>query len=154
MARMVRIKVGPYALSYVEFGSGLRDGLVVSSVLLAREGRKVFATRRTEASGTEDFVLLRKLYGGTGVTTEMLADKVTGIELVLESPEQGKKWRFVLEHKNLGFEYFLGEGVGGTGYSGVARGGLVDSGEEWTGPAFSEVMRFPKKSWLLNKNYA
>ncbi|KAM7184234.1 hypothetical protein V8F33_013097 [Rhypophila sp. PSN 637] len=100
-----------------------------------------------------DVVTVKRLYSSEGVATTVLADRVTGIELILESPRRGKQWRFVLEHKVVGFEYFLGEGVGGTGYSGIARGGPVGPGEpEWEGPGFSEVMRFPKKSWLLNKN--
>ncbi|KAK0732953.1 hypothetical protein B0T26DRAFT_736075 [Lasiosphaeria miniovina] len=149
----VRVRAGPFALSYVEFASGRRPGLDVASVLLAEDGEKVFGTRRTAASGEADFVTMRKLYGGPGATTEALADKVTGVELVLVSPGRGREWRFVVEHKNVGFEYVLGEGVGGTGYSGLAEGGLVGSPAQWTGPAFSEVMRFPKKSWLLAKNY-
>ncbi|KAK3375571.1 hypothetical protein B0T24DRAFT_525533 [Lasiosphaeria ovina] len=150
----VRARAGPFALSYVEFASGRRPGLAVASVLLAEDGEMVFGTRRTAPSGGEDFVSMRKLYGGGGATTEALADKVTGVELVLVSPGRGKEWRFVVEHKNVGFEYVLGEGVGGTGYSGLAEGGLVGSPAQWTGSAFSEVMRFPKKSWLLAKNYA
>ncbi|KAM7219562.1 hypothetical protein V8F06_005117 [Rhypophila decipiens] len=174
----VRAQVGPFTLSYVEFQSGIEDGLVMKSMWLAEqhghtdkagdwipEGEEdvIFtASQRKKGNKTDDVsfsvpmgdgVTVKKLYSSEGVATAVLTDKVTGIDLTLESPRRGKRWRFVLEHKVVGFEYFLGEGVGGTGYSGIARGGPVGHGEPvWEGPGFSEVMRFPKKSWLLNKN--
>lgn len=170
----VRAQVGPFALSYIEFSSGIQDGLVMQSVSLTEQqgedqeladvfivNKKMRQVSPKRSSGDQeeeddDYFKVRKLYAGDlqGVPTEALKDKVTGIELVLESPRRGNKtWKFVLEHKKVGFEYVLGEGVGGTGYSGIARGGLVGKDiKQWEGPAFSEVMRFPKKSWLLHKN--
>lgn len=151
----VRILAGPYALAFVEFGSGRQPGLAVPSMILAKDGVKIFGTRRTEPSDTEDFFLVKKLYGGEGggVTTEKLADKATGVEVVLESPRRRLRWRFVVTHKNVGFEYVLGEGRGGTAYSGLAEGGEQGSPQQWSGPAFTEIMRFPEKSWLLKSNY-
>ncbi|KAM7200668.1 hypothetical protein V8F20_005170 [Naviculisporaceae sp. PSN 640] len=170
----VRAQIGRYVVSYVEFSSGIQEGVAMQSVWLAEQGEDdeledVFTVNRRgriESSGKtkgsasagtlEDHFTVRKLYAGDlkGATTDALADKVTGIEVVLESPQRGKNWKFVVEHLKVGFEYVLGEGVGGTGYSGLASGGLLGQHDEmkWKGPAFTEVMRFPKKSWLLNKN--
>jgi hypothetical protein len=149
---VARVRTGPYALSFLEFGSGQQRGLYVPSVVLAEDGKNIFNTRRTEPSKAEDYMQVRKLYGGVGVTTEALADKVTGMDVVLVSPKRNRQWKFVLTHKNLAFEYNLGVGRGGSAYSGIAVGGLVGS-DLFKGPAFSEVMRFPEKSMLLAKNF-
>ncbi|KAI0009477.1 hypothetical protein F4779DRAFT_366326 [Xylariaceae sp. FL0662B] len=149
---VVRLRAGPYALSFIDFGSGREKGLHVPSVMLAEGGKKIFGTRRTEPSKTEDYFQVRKLYGGDGATTVAIADKVTGVEVVLESPGRKKQWKFVVTHKNVAFEYFLGQGVGGTAYSGTLEGGLVGS-KQFKGPAFTEIMKFPEKSMLLKRNY-
>ncbi|CAI7675539.1 unnamed protein product [Penicillium discolor] len=120
----VRVRPGPFALSFTEY----------------------------EPSKTEDYVTMRKLYGGEGATSVELLDKVTGVELDLVSPSRDQRWKFVVTHKNLGFEYNLGEGVGGTGYSGLVSGGLVGS-KKYAGPAFTEFMKFPQKSMVLVKNF-
>ncbi|KAI1076753.1 hypothetical protein F5B20DRAFT_309291 [Whalleya microplaca] len=150
---VVRLRAGPYALSFIDFGSGREKGLHVPSIMLAEGGKKIFGTRRTEASGTEDYFQVRNLYGGDGATTVAIADKVTGVKVVLDSPSRKKQWKFVVTHKNVAFEYFLGQGVGGTAYSGTLEGGLVGAKKQFTGPAFTEIMRFPEKSMLLKKNY-
>jgi hypothetical protein len=141
----IRAATGP-------IGSGQQRGLFVPSVVLAEKGENIFNTNRTEPSTTEDYVQVQKLYGDVGVTTEALADKVTGMDIVLVSPKRNRQWKFVLAHKNLAFEYNLGGGRGGSAYSGMAVGGLVGS-DLFKGPAFSEVMRFPEKSLLLAKNF-
>jgi hypothetical protein len=149
----VRFHVGPFAFSMVEMVSGLQPGVVFPSLMLAENGEKVFATQRTEPSDDEDYVTVRKIYEGSGATTEELDDKVTGVELVLVAPGRRKQWTFAVVHSQMLFEYALGEGVGGTAYSGTVTGGL-DGGETFgPGPAFTEFMKMPKNSWLLHKNY-
>ncbi|CAH0054727.1 unnamed protein product [Clonostachys solani] len=148
----VRLKVGPYALSLVEFGSKRVAGLRVPAIVLVEDGKVVFSSRRTRTSEVEDYMRIQKVQSLNGVTTKRLADKTTGIELELESPSRGKKWRFEIAHKNIGFEYGFSDGSGGTGYSGVATGGLADS-QPWTGPAFVELLKFPDNSWLTKSNY-
>ena len=90
---------------------------------------------------------------GDGATTKHLHNKVTGVELLLVSPAEGKTWKFIVTHKNVLFEYVLTEGLGGTGYSGIATGGLLGDNEDWEGSAFTEIMRFPEDWWLLSKNF-
>jgi hypothetical protein len=148
----VRVRAGPLAMSFTEFGSNRVAGLYVPSVILAENGKKIFSSRRYNQSDTEDYILFNKIYGGPGTTTSELADKATGVQLELVSPSRDQRWKFVVVHKNLGFEYNLGEGVGGTGYSGTVAGGLV-GGKQWQGPAFSELMKFPQKSMVLVKNF-
>ncbi|KAI0867262.1 hypothetical protein GGS24DRAFT_495459 [Hypoxylon argillaceum] len=148
----VRLMAGPWALSFIEFGSGLNKDLLVPSVMLTENGKVTFATRRTTPSDTEDYVQYRRLYNGDGITTNKLTDKAVGVEVILSSPSRMQTWDFTVRHKNIGFEYNLGEGCGGTAYSGSAWGGIV-GGRNWQGPAFSEIMKFPKKSMLLAKNY-
>ncbi|KAI2635286.1 hypothetical protein GGS21DRAFT_74375 [Xylaria nigripes] len=148
----VRLRAGPFALSLVQWGSHIREGLVVPSVLLAKDGETVFSTRRTTSSETEDHLQMRKIYDQDGFTTKALDDKATGFELVLNSPRRESSWAFNVTHRNIGFEYPFGGGLGSTGYSGVVKGGQV-GGEAWEGPAFSEIMNFPKNSILFSNNY-
>ncbi|RYP42176.1 hypothetical protein DL768_010384 [Monosporascus sp. mg162] len=149
---IIRLRTGPFALSYWDFGSNLQKGLVVPSAFLVENGDKVFGSRLMETSEAEDYLTVRKLYGGDGNTTHTLADKATGLEIEMTSPSRQLQWRFTAKHKNVGFEYYLGEGTGGTGYVGVVTGGLAGS-EQWTGPVFTEILKFPQKSLMLAKNY-
>ncbi|GAW22506.1 hypothetical protein ANO14919_120430 [Xylariales sp. No.14919] len=148
----VRIRAGPFALSLVQFRSNIRKDLVLSSVLLAKDGEKILGTRLDEPSTTDDYLQFRKLYDGPGTTTQRLADKATGFELSLISPRRNASWAFIVTHLNIGFEYPFGGGFGSTGYSGTAMGGETD-GEPWKGPAYTEIMSFPKTSMLFSRNF-
>lgn len=148
----VRLRAGPYALSLVQFGSRHKPGTVVPSVLLLENGKKIFGSENEYHSETEDYVEAGKLYGGRGVTSDIVSDKVTGFELLLHSPNRQKTWKFVMTNRNIMFDFAFGEGVGSSGYSGTAEGGLVGS-KVWTGPAFSEIMVFPKRSLILRNNF-
>ncbi|KAK5635868.1 hypothetical protein RRF57_011580 [Xylaria bambusicola] len=147
----VRISAGPFALSLVQFGSNIRKDLSVSSVFLVKDGEKILGTRLDEPSNTDDYLQFRKLYDERGTTTQLLADKATGFELSLISPRRNASWVFVVTHLNIGFEYPFGGGFGSTGYSGTAMGGEADN-EPWQGPAFTEIMSFPKTSMLFSSN--
>ncbi|KAI0139856.1 hypothetical protein GGR57DRAFT_488416 [Xylariaceae sp. FL1272] len=150
----VRLWTGPYALSLVEFMSGREPGIMSSSILLVSSENEVFfQSNSISPKHGRDYFQIKKLYNGTGATTHFLADKVTGVELVLISPGRQLEWRFVVAHNVISFEYVLGGGRGGTAYAGSASGGLQGS-RVWNGPAFSEFMRFPEHSLLLSKNYA
>lgn len=119
----MRAKLGPYVLSFFSFGSNLEKGHSYQSVVLFKDGAPVFQTIRSSTSTTEDYVLASKTYSGT--VTGTLKDKVTGFQLELVSPSHRRHCTFFVEHVNLGFEYILGEGIGGSGFSGLARGGYV-----------------------------
>ncbi|EOO03341.1 hypothetical protein UCRPA7_1186 [Phaeoacremonium minimum UCRPA7] len=149
---LVRLRAGPYALTFLELESWLYKGLQVPSVLLAENGAKVFASRSTKASDTEDFFTWQKVYGGEGISGS-LSDKATGFVLDLVSPSQGKQWTFLITHRNLVFEYFLGGGVGGSGFTATVAGGQVGTQRQWTGVALTEVLKLPEKSLLLKRNY-
>lgn len=155
-----RLKTGPFALSFIEFISAREKGLELPSFILAENGKVIFTSQRIlssyegdEYSGSEDYAVVTKTYGGSGATTERLKDKATGMHVALVSPGRHQSWEFAITHKNILFEYALTEGLGGTGYSGMAKGGLSGSHETWEGPAFTEIMRFPDDWWLLSKNY-
>lgn len=159
---IVRFRAGPYSLSFWRFDSGRHDGLSFSSLVLFEEGEKLFSSSgntsqpEVQAETSEDSFTFRKLYSDecNGTTTATLKDKVTGVELILKSPRRNLQWKFAARFKNLGFEYVLTEGRGGTGYSGTVTGGLTsDWGSNWTGPAFVEIMKFPDQWWLLPDNY-
>ncbi|KAI9751191.1 MAG: hypothetical protein M4579_006170 [Chaenotheca gracillima] len=146
----VRTMLGPYALSYVSFVSNIEKGLFKPSVVLSENGKQIFSSTLGNESSTEDYVRLTKTYGGA--VTGTLRDKVTGYELELVSPETAKHFTFIIEHRNVGFEYILGEGVGGSGFSGSVRGGHIGM-EQFDGIAFTEALTFPKKSPLFKSNY-
>jgi hypothetical protein len=120
--------------------------------MLTENGKTIFSTRREDLFETEDYLQLRKLYSQHGIATQLLDDKLPGLELELISPGREVSWRFNVTHLNIGFEYPLGGRFGSTGYSGLVTGGQAGR-EQSGGPAFSEIMDFPKSSILFSKNY-
>ncbi|KAM0334357.1 hypothetical protein ACHAQA_001383 [Verticillium albo-atrum] len=146
----VRAMLGPYVLSFFRFGSNLDKDHTHQSVVLFKDGLPVFRSTNASPSETEDYVLAKKTYGGA--VTGTLKDKVTGFQLELVSPANTRHYTFFVEHANLGFEYILGEGVGGSGFSGYARGGHVGL-DQYQGVALSEALTFPKNSPLFRSNY-
>ncbi|KAL0941605.1 uncharacterized protein CTRU02_204368 [Colletotrichum truncatum] len=146
----VRAKLGPYVLSFFRLDSNFPQGGAHQSVVLFKEGRPVFQSTRDSPSDTDDFVLATKTYDGA--VTGTLKDKVTGFQLELISPSKKRHFTFFVEHANLAFEYILGEGVGGSGFSGFSRGGHVGL-DQYEGVALSEALTFPKNSPLFQSNY-
>ncbi|KAL4954432.1 hypothetical protein BDW69DRAFT_194071 [Aspergillus filifer] len=147
---LVRLRAGPYALSYWTTSSRIVEGKKSTSILLMKDGEKVFASTQGE-EGDEDYVLMTKTYGGK--VTGTLRDKMTGFELKLVSPARNKHWAFVVEHKNIIFEYLLGKGGGGSGFCGASSGGPVGL-EQFRGVALTEALNFPDSSPLLRRQYA
>ncbi|KAI0972717.1 hypothetical protein F4678DRAFT_49888 [Xylaria arbuscula] len=146
----VRSILGPYVLSYFSFTSNLEKDLTHQSVVLFKDGVPVFRSTLGAASDTEDYALVTKTYGGA--VTGTLKDKVTGFQLELVSPSKVQHYTFFVEHRNLGFEYILGEGVGGSGFSAQSRGGHVGL-SQYEGIALTEALTFPKNSPLFKSNY-
>lgn len=148
---IVRILAGPYALSLFSFTSNIRKRIEYPSVGLFENGQKIVSSQRTTESDTEDYFAFTKTYGGK--VTGTLRDKVTGYEIELVSPSKKKHYTFLIEHKNLGFEYILGGGHGGSGFSGLATGGPVGR-EQYQGIAMTEALTFPIKSPLFRSQYS
>ncbi|KAI0854669.1 hypothetical protein F4860DRAFT_522727 [Xylaria cubensis] len=146
----IRVKTGPYAATYVYFTSAINKGLYRGSTILTKNGEVIFQSTHSDVHDTENYAILSKTYGGE--ITGNLKDKATGFELVLVSPSTKKQWSFSITNHNVGFEYMLGEGVGGTGYSGTAVGGPIGL-KQYFGPAFAENLEFPKRSYLFRSNY-
>ncbi|KAL4795763.1 hypothetical protein BDV19DRAFT_388787 [Aspergillus venezuelensis] len=146
----VRLRAGPYALSYWTTSSRIIDGKQTTSILLMKNGETVFASTRGEKAD-EDYVLMTKTYGGK--VTGTLRDKVTGFELELVSPARKKHWTFIVEHTNIAFEYLLGKGRGGSGFCGASSGGPVGL-EQFRGIALTEALTFPDSSPLFKRQYA
>ena len=146
----VKAKLGPYVLTYFSFTSNMVKDLTHQSVVLFKDGAPVFRSTLGSPSETEPYALVSKTYGGT--VTGTLKDKVTGFQLELVSPASMQHYTFFVEHANLGFEYILGEGVGGSGFSSVSRGGHVGL-SQYEGAALTEALTFPKKSPLFRSNY-
>ncbi|EHK20207.1 uncharacterized protein TRIVIDRAFT_47972 [Trichoderma virens Gv29-8] len=145
-----RIKAGPYAASHVSFTSAFDKSIYRPSTILSMNGEVIFSTTNEGVSTTDDYAILEKTYGGK--VTGSLKDKVTGFELVMVSPKSKDQWSFIITNEGVGFEYMLGEGVGGTGYSGRAVGGPIGA-KQYFGPAFAEALEFPKNSYLFKPNY-
>ncbi|KAK8038476.1 hypothetical protein PG993_006887 [Apiospora rasikravindrae] len=146
----VRAMLGPYVLRFFGFGSNLVKGQSHQSVVLFKNGVPIFQSTHPNSSATEDYFLASKTYGGA--VTGTLKDKVTGFQLELVSQRNKRHYTFFIEHTNLGFEYILGEGVGGSGFSGRARGGHVGL-DQYEGVALSEALTFPQNSPLFRSNY-
>ncbi|KAK5996290.1 Diels-Alderase cheD [Cladobotryum mycophilum] len=146
----LRVKAGPYAASHVSFVSAFDKSIYRPSTILTKDGEVVFSSTNHEESTKDDYAILSKTYGGK--IAGNLKDKVTGFELVLVSPASKDQWSFSMTNENVGFEYMLGEGVGGTGYSGRVVGGPIGL-KQYFGPAFAEALEFPKRSYLFKPNY-
>ncbi|KAI9771198.1 MAG: hypothetical protein M1839_002857 [Geoglossum umbratile] len=146
----VRTTNGPYSLFYASFTSNIKKGAEQHSVLLAKNGKPIFSTTKSEVSDTEDYVLMTKTYGGSVAGT--LRDKVTGYELELVSPATNRHYTFIIEHKNIAFEYLLGGGRGGSGFSCLSIGGPIGL-EQSRGIAFTEALNFPERSPLFKVQY-
>lgn len=148
---VVRMLAGPYALSLLSFTSNIKKGREYPSIALFSEGVPVFSSQRTEESDTEDYFAFTKTYDGK--VTGTLRDKVTGYELELISPSRKMHWTFIVDHENLAFEYILGGGHGGSGFSAFVQGGRVGL-EQFRGIALTEALTFPKKSPLFRPQYS
>ncbi|KAI9768103.1 MAG: hypothetical protein M1840_005137 [Geoglossum simile] len=146
----VRTANGPYTLFYMSFRSNIKKGAVFQSVLLAENGIPIFSTTNREASDTDDYVLMTKTYDGKVSGT--LRDKVTGYELELVSPKSNRHYTFIVEHKNIAFEYILGRSRGGSGFTAISIGGPVGL-KQTRGVAFTEALNFPEKSPLFKAQY-
>ncbi|KAI9848705.1 MAG: hypothetical protein M1837_006792 [Sclerophora amabilis] len=146
----VRAMLGPYVLTYFGYTSNIDKDVTTQSIVLFKDGIPVFRSTLGELSATDDYAIVTKSYN-EGVTGT-LKDKVTGYQLELVSPGSMQHYTFFVEHKNLGFEYILGEGVGGSGFSGMSRGGHVGLAQH-EGIALTEALTFPKNSPLFRSNY-
>ncbi|KAI1463643.1 uncharacterized protein F4812DRAFT_463471 [Daldinia caldariorum] len=146
----VKAMLGPYVLSYFGFKSNMVAGLTHQSVVLFKDGLPVFRSTLSTPSDTEPYALITKTYGGA--VTGTLKDKVTGVQLELVAPRARQHYTFFVENTNLGFEYILGEGVGGSGFSARSRGGHVGL-SQYDGVALVEALTFPKNSPLFRSNY-
>ncbi|KAL8704422.1 MAG: hypothetical protein Q9201_002413 [Fulgogasparrea decipioides] len=146
----IRLLAGPHALSHIAWESNVKKGLNKPSLVLAENGKQILAATRDSPSDTEDFAVMNKIYGGK--VTGDLKDGATGFTLDIVSPSMDEKWRFVIENKNVGFEYNAGEGTGSNGFSATVVGGVVGK-EQYSGTAFVELLEFPTNSVLLKGNY-
>ncbi|RDL40497.1 uncharacterized protein BP5553_00476 [Venustampulla echinocandica] len=147
---VVRMKAGPYSLLYIHFKSRITDGEEYASASLMKDGEKIFSSTVGQVSKSEDYVRMTKTYGGTVYGT--LRDKVTGYELELISPRKKKHWTFIMEHKNIAFEYLIGNGRGGSGFCSSSSGGPVGL-EQFRGVALTEALNFPDSSPLFKNQY-
>ncbi|KAL2132703.1 hypothetical protein VTI74DRAFT_3466 [Chaetomium olivicolor] len=146
----IRVRTGPYAATHLNFMSAIEKGLEKPSTVLAKDGEVIFSTTRHEPSDVEDYAVFTKTYDGR--VKGSLKEKATGYELIMVSPGAKKQWSFSMAHESIGFEYMLGEGVGGTGFSGRAVGGPIGL-KQYFGPMFAENLQFPEKSYLFKPNY-
>lgn len=81
--------------------------------------------------------------------TGFLRDKVPGYELELIPRSQDKHWALILEHEIVAFQFFLGGGNGGTGFTASVQGDRM--GREL---AMTEALTFPRMSPLFKPQYS
>ncbi|KAH3920888.1 diels-alderase phmD [Parastagonospora nodorum] len=148
---VIRILAGPYSLSMLSFTSNIKKGREYPSIALFDNGEPVFSSQNTEESDVNDYFSFTKTYDGK--VTGTLRDKVTGYELELVSPGRQLHWTFLIDHANLAFEYILGRGTGGSGFSAWVNGGRMGR-EQFKGIALTEALTFPKKSPLFRPQYS
>lgn len=149
--QFIRLMAGPYALTMYTFTSNIKKGAVYPSIMLFENGVPVFGSQNTQESDTEDYFTWTRTYGGK--VFGKVKDKVTGYELELVSHSTDKHWTFIVEHEVVAFEFILGGGTGGTGFSASVQGGQV-AREQFIGAAMTEALTFPKKSPLFKTQYS
>lgn len=140
-----------HLLTLWDFTSNINKGKQYSSVILFENGEKVFSSQNLEESDIKDYFSWTKTYGGKVSGT--LRDKPTGYELELISLERMMHFTFLLEHKNVAFEYMLGGGHGGSGFTAAVTAGLVGL-EQFKGVGMTEALTFPSKSPLFRVQYS
>ena len=146
----IRFRAGPYALSHIAWESNVVRGLYKPSAVLAKNGKQIFAATRDSSSEAEDHVIMTETVGGK--VTGGLRDRTTGFVLDIVSPSKEKRWKFIVENQQVGFEVNAGDRFGSNGFSATVEGGAV--GEKlYSGAAFVELLEFPAESVLLKDNY-
>ena len=138
--RAVRAVVGPYVLTYWAPTSRLNAGTLYSSAFLARGGKKIFHATRSGPSldsttNQEPYIEYRGIPaetssdgGGDGSNKNKNHHNhhrgaIRGYIVHLVAPRESRRWEFTLTHRNLEFEFDLGDGSGGVAYVGTAAGG-------------------------------
>jgi hypothetical protein len=149
---IIRAQAGPYALTLWDFISNIEKGTHYSSLIIFENGEKVFRTQNMKESETKDYFTWQKVYGDKSVTGT-LKDKPTGFELEIVSLERKKHITFLLEHKNIAFEYILGGGHGASGFTSDVTAGQVGL-EEFRSIGLIETLNFPPKSPLFKVQYS
>ncbi|OBR13044.1 hypothetical protein CH63R_05340 [Colletotrichum higginsianum IMI 349063] len=146
----LRTMLGPYVVSYFRYESLMDKGEIVESAVAFKDGIPIFRSTLGSPSDTEDYIVAQKTYGGA--VTGNLKDKVTGFQIDLISPKDKRHYTFSIEHAKLAWEFALGEGVGGSGFTGISMGGHVGQ-DQYQGVSISEALTFPKNSPLFKSNY-
>lgn len=130
--RAVRAVVGPYVLTYWAPTSRLNAGTLYPSAFLARGGKKIFLATRSgpslESADQEPYIEYRGIPAdGTAISdsgsNNHRRGAIRGYIVHLVAPREGRRWEFTLTHRNLEFEFDLGDGSGGVAYVGTAAGG-------------------------------
>lgn len=138
--RAVRAVVGPYVLTYWAPTSRLNAGTLYPSAFLARGGKKIFHATRSGPSldsttNQEPYIEYRGIPAKTNPSESGDRSKsnnhhnnhqrgaIQGYIVHLVAPRESRRWEFTLTHRNLEFEFDLGDGSGGVAYVGTAAGG-------------------------------
>ncbi|KAK2624908.1 hypothetical protein QTJ16_006101 [Diplocarpon rosae] len=151
---VVRFRTGPFALTMWVSESWLYRGSWTQTITLFENGEQVFRSQRTESSDEEDWFDWAKIYSKEdGGVAGSFKDKSTGLQMDLVSPSRGRQWSFIITYRSVFFEFFLGGGVGGTGYAATVVGGELGEQSQVSGVALVEGLQFPEKSLVLKRNY-
>ncbi|KAI1376084.1 hypothetical protein F4677DRAFT_95426 [Hypoxylon crocopeplum] len=145
---IIRASAGPYTLSMWRPVSRIHRGVPYYSGQLFKNGELIVGTQVGQVSDTDDYVLLDSDYSGN--VTGTLEDRSTGHTVRFVSPQSGKTWHFLVEHKRRKFNMGLGGGKGLTGFTNRVTGGEV-GGEQYEGVGFSEQVALPEeiKQWQI-----
>ncbi|KAI9776749.1 MAG: hypothetical protein M1839_009393 [Geoglossum umbratile] len=145
--RAVRAVVGPYVLTYWAPTSRLDAGTLYPSAFLARGGKKVFSATRSgpsiSSTDQEPYIEYRgfmangNLMASVGDGGSNKRGATQGYMVNLVAPREGKRWEFTLTHKNMEFEFDLGDDCGGVAYVGTAVGGEIGD-DVYQGVFFNE----------------
>jgi hypothetical protein len=144
--KFLRARIGPYSISYWTANSRIENRDEFGNLLLSRNGKKVFASSQRIEDPTATTELTSKYFTytptfGGNVRGLLKNNLATGYDLVIVSPKTGKRWIFHFEHKQLEFEFSLGNDAGGTAFVGIATGGEEGKAQE-SGVFLNEAVDF------------
>lgn len=122
----LRAQLGDYAISYWT-ATSKENGRSYGNLLLSERGHTVFSSARrvadpAEVQDGEDAFLYVPTFGGS-VRSGLKNNLATGYDLILISASAKAQWKFHFEHKQVMFEFNLGNDAGGTAFIGHASGG-------------------------------
>nr|BBM90001.1 putative Diels-Alderase [Trichoderma sp. BCC7579] len=144
----IRAWAGPYTFTYWDVISRIDQGVKYVSAHLFYNDELLVGTQVGNVSDKADYVLKQAFHDGE-IAGKYL-DRNTGHHFEFNSPSQGKKWSFDMQHIVAQYQMGVGEGFGMSGFADRVTGGEV-GGPQYEGRGQTEQTLFPEyiPDWIV-----